>query len=95
MLFLLVMICSGYVFAGASVSAVACDPSSASQAWDFGRANTTVWQVRDAADGTSCLTFNSTSLHMGACQVEHGDKVSYLRTCLLTTFAPLCQKLKL
>ena len=37
----------------AQVSAVACDPASTAQAWELGRANTTVWQVRDAADGSS------------------------------------------
>jgi hypothetical protein len=59
-----------------AVSVVACDPSSADQAWDFGAANITVAQVRDAADASSCLTFNSSSLHMEACRKEMGDKTT-------------------
>ena len=31
-------------------------------------------QVRDITDAKSCLTFNSSSLHMAPCRVEHGDK---------------------
>jgi hypothetical protein len=59
-----------------SVAVVNCDPSSLQQAWNFGSANSTVAQVRDAADSTSCLTFNSSSLHMEACQNEKGDKTT-------------------
>lgn len=59
-----------------SVTVLACDPSSPEQAWDFGAANSTVAQVRDAADGGSCLTFNSSSLHMEACHKERGDKLT-------------------
>ena len=61
-----------------AVSVVACDPGSAAaeQAWDFGTANVTVAQVRDAANASSCLTFNSTSLHMEVCRKEAGDKIT-------------------
>lgn len=57
-----------------SVYVVACDPSSPEQIWDFGAANVTVAQVRDAEDASSCLTFNSSSLHMEPCLTERGDK---------------------
>lgn len=60
----------------AAVSVVACDPGSANQAWDIGAANVTVAQIRDAADANSCLAFNSSSLHMEACQKEAGDKTT-------------------
>jgi hypothetical protein len=33
-------------------------------------------QVRDAADASSCLTFNSSSLHMETCKKEAGDKTA-------------------
>ena len=47
-----------------AVGVVVCDPDSSAQAWDIGAANVTVAQVHDAADPSSCLTFNSSSLHM-------------------------------
>ena len=59
---------------GPGVHIVSCDRSSASQAWDLGAANLTVAQVRDAANVGSCLTFNSSSLHMAPCLREAGDK---------------------
>jgi hypothetical protein len=60
----------------AAVSVVACDPSSAEQAWNFGAVNETIAQVRSAADAGLCLTFNSSSLHMEACHKEMGDKTT-------------------
>ena len=59
-----------------AVSVVACDPGSLDQAWAVGAANVTVAQVRDAANASSCLTFNSSSLHMEACLKEAGDKTT-------------------
>ena len=59
-----------------TVTVVACDPGSPEQAWNFGSTKSTVAQVRDAADSTSCLTFNSSSLHMETCQKERGDKTT-------------------
>ena len=53
-----------------------CVAFAAEQAWDFGTANVTVAQVRDAANASSCLTFNSTSLHMEVCRKEAGDKTT-------------------
>lgn len=55
------------------VTVVACDKKSEFQEWDFGRVNNTVWQVRDPMKSSSCLTFNSSSLHMESCRVETGD----------------------
>ena len=57
-----------------SVDIVACDPKSITQAWDIGGANVTIAQIRDATNASSCLTFNSSSLHMKSCGVEMGDK---------------------
>jgi hypothetical protein len=62
--------------ADTAVTVVACDPSSAEQAWNTGAANITVAQVRDFADASSCLTFNSSSLHMEPCRKESGDKTT-------------------
>lgn len=59
---------------GAAVHAVTCDAGSTLQAWDFGGANRTVAQIRGHADASTCLTFNSSSLHMEACATEAGDK---------------------
>ena len=59
-----------------SASIVPCDLSSTEQAWDFGAANVSVAQVRDAANASSCLAFNSSSLHMEACRKEAGDKTT-------------------
>lgn len=56
-----------------AVTVVACDKQNESQEWDFGRVNNTVWQVRDPMNSSSCLTFNSSSLHMELCGVETGD----------------------
>ena len=57
-----------------AVAPTTCDPNSKLQAWDFARVNETISQVMDADDPTSCLTFNSSSLHMEVCQKEAGDK---------------------
>lgn len=57
-----------------AVEPATCDPNSKLQAWDFARVNQTISQVMDAGDPTSCLTFNSSSLHMEVCEKEAGDK---------------------
>jgi hypothetical protein len=57
-----------------SVGVEECSASSVGQLWDLGAANVTVAQVRDAEHASSCLTFNSSSLHVAPCKVEHGDK---------------------
>lgn len=62
--------------ADTGVSVVACKLNDDLQEWDFGRVNRTIWQVRDAANSNSCLTYNSTSLHMELCQKESGDKLT-------------------
>jgi hypothetical protein len=59
-----------------AVAVVACDQSSSQQEWNFGRVNETVWQVRDSANDTSCLSFNSTTLQMEPCHKESGDKTT-------------------
>ena len=61
---------------GAAVRIEACNGSSGDQAWNFGAANLTVAQIRDAADASSCLTFNASSLHMAPCSKEAGDKTT-------------------
>jgi hypothetical protein len=42
--------------------------------WAFGNVDTTISQVRDPADASSCLAFNGTSLHMEACRTETSDQ---------------------
>lgn len=59
-----------------AVGLVACNASSSDQRWEFGAANVTVAQIRDAQDPGSCLTFNSSSLHMERCLHETGDKTT-------------------
>lgn len=59
-----------------TVAAVACDKSNKLQAWEFGRVNETVWQVRDLANESLCLTFNSSALKMELCHNETGDKTT-------------------
>jgi hypothetical protein len=41
-----------------------------------------VEQVRDPTNASSCLSFNSTDLHMEECRVETGDK-TFEQNCTL------------
>ena len=59
-----------------AVAVAACDQSSKLQQWNFGLVNETVWQVRDFANESSCLSFNSTALQMQPCRKETGDKTT-------------------
>jgi hypothetical protein len=68
--------CLARLTAATAVSIVGCDVGNPRQAWDVGAATTTVAQVRDASNASSCLTFNGSSLHMESCHKEVGDKVT-------------------
>lgn len=58
---------------GKEASITPCTPAKTTQIIDFGRANETVSQIKDAAHPESCLAYDGATLHMEPCRTETGD----------------------